>query len=131
VNVRYGEFNKVHCVLRDTEVDLYLNDELIQTVELPNYPSMCSVCTDSDEEVIIKIVNFSENEDDVQITLDCDVQSEFRVEYLTGEADAENTLADPEHVRDRQETRIGAGREFVFNAAPLSVNVLILKKNPR
>lgn len=131
VNVRYGEFNKVHYVLRDTEVDLYLNDELIQTVELPNYPSMCSVCTDSDEEVIIKIVNFSENKDDVQITLDCDVQSEYRVEYLIGEADAENTLEDPERVRDRQEIRIGAGREFVFNAAPLSVNVLILKKNSR
>ena len=128
LNMRYGEFNKVHYVLRDTEVDLYLNDELIQTVELPNYPSMCSVCTDSDEEVIIKIVNFSENEDDVQITLDCDVESEYRVEYLTGEADAENTLADPEHVRDRQETGVGAGREFVFSAAPLSVNVLILKK---
>ncbi len=107
---------------------MYLNDELIQTVELPNYPSMCSVCTDSDEEVILKIVNFSEKEDDVWITLDCDVEPEYRVEYLTGEADAENTLADPEHVRDRQETRIGAGRDFVFSAAPLSVNVLILKK---
>lgn len=130
VNVRYGEFNKVHYELKSTEVDLYLNDELIQTVELPNYPSMCSVCTDSDEEVIIKIVNFSGNEDDVQITLDCDVESEYKVEYLTGEADAENTLADPEHVRDRQEIRMGAGRVFVFNASPLSVNVLILKKNP-
>lgn len=130
VNVRYGEFNKVHYELRSTEVDLYLNDELIQTVELPNYPSMCSVCTDSDEEVFIKIVNFSEVEDHVQITLDCDVESEYKVEYLTGEADAENTLADPEHVRDRQEIRMGAGRVFVFNASPLSVNVLILKKNP-
>ena len=129
VNVRYGEFNKVRYVLRDTEVDLYLNGELIQTVELPNYPSMCSVCTDSDEEVIVKIVNFSENEDNVQITLDCDVESEYRVEYLTGEADAENTLVDPEYVRDRQENRMGAGREFVFHAAPLSVNVLILKKS--
>lgn len=130
VNVRYGEFNKVHYELRSTEVDLYLNDELIQTIELPNYPSMCSVCTDSDEEVFIKIVNFSEVEDHVQITLDCDVDSEYRLEYLTGEADAENTLADPEHVCDRQEIRMGAGRVFVFTAAPLSVNVLILKKNP-
>jgi alpha-N-arabinofuranosidase len=128
VNVRYGEFNKVHYILRDTEVDLYLNDELIQTVELPNYPSMCSVSTDSEEEVIIKIVNFSEKEDDVQISLDCDLESEYRVEYLTGKADAENTLDDPEHVCDKQEIRTGADREFVFYAAPLSVNVLILKK---
>ena len=131
VNVRYGAFNKVRYVLKDTEVDLYLNDELIQTVELPHYPSLCSVCTDSDDEVIIKIVNFSEKGDDVQIDLDCDVASEYRVEYLTGEADAENTLADPELVRDRLETRMGAGREFVFSAAPLSVNVLILRKMPR
>lgn len=131
VVLRYNEYNKVHYDLKETEVSLYLNDELIQVVELPHYQSMCSVVTDTEDEVIVKIVNFSEEKDAVEIHLDCDVASEYIASVLTGAADAENTLEDPEHVHDITMAMKGAGRDFVFNASGLSVNVLRLKKSSK
>ena len=52
---------------------------------------MCSVTTDTDDSVIIKIVNFSETDDPVCISIDCDVKSEYEVSQLTGKADFEKT----------------------------------------
>jgi len=127
VNMKYGSFNKVHYELEEQYVKLYLNDELIQTVELPYYPSMCSVATKSNEEVLVKIVNFAECETDVEIQLDVPVQSEYSVEYLTGQADAENTLEVPTNVCDRVANMSGAAEKFTFKANPLSVNVLHLR----
>ena len=117
--------------MKETEVSLYLNDELIHMVELPHYQSMCSVVTDTEDEVMVKIVNFSEEKDAVEIHLDCDVASEYIASVLTGAADAENTLEEPEHVQDITMAMKGAGRDFVFNASGLSVNVLRLKKSSK
>lgn len=128
VNVKYGEFNRVHYELSKTHVKLYLNDELIQTVELPNYPAMCSVVTDTSEEIIVKVVNFAETEDEVEITVDVPVKSDYIAEVLTGEADAENSLEEPEKVRDKVLNLTGADRSFVYKASALSVNVIRLKK---
>lgn len=128
VKINYGEFNKIHYELGQTHVDLYLNGELIQTVERPNYPVMCSVVTENDEEIIVKVVNFSEREDSVEISLDVPVKDEFIAEVLTGEAEAENTLEEPEHVTDVILNLSGAGQNFVYKSPALSVNVLRLKK---
>ena len=68
--------------LQKLPVSLYLNGKLIDTVELPHYQSMCSVTTDTDDSVIIKIVNFSETDDPVCISIDCDVKSEYEVSQL-------------------------------------------------
>lgn len=128
VKVNYNAFNKVHYELEETQVHLYLNGELIQTVELPYYQAMCSIVTDTDEEVLIKVVNFDEKEDVVQIQLDCDVESKYTVELLTGDAEAENTLEEPEKVHDICVEKEGASREFTYAAPALSVNVIKLRK---
>ncbi len=128
VNLKLNEYNHFHYELSETEVKLYLNDELIQTVELPNYQAACSVVTDTKDEVIVKYVNFSEKPDNVEITLDCDIQSDYTVSYLSGKADAENSLASPDNVQDKTKKLTGAGRSFIYTAEPLSVNVLSLKK---
>lgn len=128
VKIRYGEFNKIRYELGATHVKLYFNGELIQTVELPNYPSMCSVVTESSDEVIVKIVNFADKEDNISITLDIPVENKYIAEVLTGEADAENSLENPENVRDRISQREMCRDNFVYKAPALSVNVLRLKK---
>lgn len=128
VQLKMGEYNKIHYVLTRKQVSLYLNDELIEVVELPNYPSMCSVVTDTEEEVIVKVVNFAEAEDDVTISLDCNVCPEYRVELMTGNAEDENTLDEPEKVHDIVKEMTGASKEFIYTAPALSVNVIILKK---
>jgi len=87
VRLRDGEYNKLAYVIKQPYVELYLNDELIDTVELPGYPSMCSVVTDTEDEIIIKAVNFADVEDDIEITLDCDAADSYTVGLLTGKAD--------------------------------------------
>lgn len=128
VKMEYGCFNKVHYELEEKYVKLYLNGEHIQTVELPNYPAMCSVVTETEEEILVKVVNFSEHENQVEIQLDIPVQSDYTVEMLRGAADAENTLEHPTNVCDETIKLSGAGQKFVFKAEPLSVNVLHLRK---
>ena len=128
ISLRYGEYNEFHYELTKTAVSLYLNGKLIDTVELPHYQSMCSVTTDTDDSVIIKIVNFSETDDPVCISIDCDVKSEYEVSQLTGKADFENSLDNPDQVHDATTMLTGAGRCFTFTAPGLSVNVLKLKK---
>ena len=128
ISLRYGEYNEFHYELTKTAVSLYLNGTLIDTVELPHYQSMCSVTTDTDDSVIIKLVNFSETDDPVCISIDCDVKSEYEVSQLTGKADFENSLDNPDQVHDTTTMLTGAGRYFTFTAPGLSVNVLKLKK---
>lgn len=128
ISLRYGEYNEFHYELTKTAVSLYLNGKLIDTVELPHYQSMCSVTTDTDDSVIIKIVNFSETDDPVCISIDCDVKSEYEVSQLTGKADFENSLDNPDQVHDTTTMLTGASRCFTFTAPGLSVNVLKLKK---
>ena len=130
ISLRYGEYNEFHYELTKTAVSLYLNGKLIDTVELPHYQSMCSVTTDTDDSVIIKIVNFSETDDPVCISMDCDVKSEYEVSQLTGKADFENSLDNPDQVHDTTTMLTGAGRCFTFTAPGLSVNVCLLYTSP-
>ena len=67
-------------------------------------------------------------DDPVCISIDCDVKSEYEVSQLTGKADFENSLDNPDQVHDTTTMLTGAGRCFTFTAPGLSVNVLKLKK---
>ena len=84
--------------------------------------------TDDEEQVIIKIVNFSDEKEGVEITLDCDVEEEYTIGLLTGKATDENSLEAPEHVRDAELQASGASREFTYEAPGLSVSILRLRK---
>ena len=92
---------------------------------------MGCVATDTDEQVIIKIVNFGDREEPVEITLDCDVEPEYTAGLLTGNATDENSLDDPEHVHDILLQATGASRCFTYEAPALSVNILTLTKSRR
>ena len=105
-----------------------INGETIGTAELPYYPAMGTVATETDESVIIKIVNFDEREEPVDITLDCQVEKEYTVGLLTGCATEENSLEQPENVRDATLQAAGAAKAFTYTAPPLSVSVLTLRK---
>ena len=122
-----GEFHRLSCIYTASEAVFFADGNELVRVTLPNYPSMSSVVTASDDEIIVKIVNFSDDPDDVAIVLDADVESSFTVDRFYGKADAENTLDDPEHVSDERVTFTGASRDFVYQAPGMSVNALRLK----
>ncbi len=128
VNLKKGEFNHLKYSVSDHFLTLDINGEIIDRVELPYYPAMGSVVTDTDEEVIIKIVNFADEAEPVSIALDCDVKSAYTVNILAGNATDENSLETPDKVNDRILQAEGASRSFVYEAPALSVNALRLRK---
>ena len=128
VRLKANAFNHLKYTVSGHRVTLEVNGEAIDTVELPSYPALGTVATDTDDTVILKIVNFGHQNEPVEINLDCDVESEYIVGRLTGNATDENSLECPEHVHDVLLHASGAGRFFSYDAPALSVNVLTLTK---
>ena len=130
VRLRMNDFNHLKYTVSGHSVTLEVNGETVGTEELPSYPAMGTVATDTEDRVILKIVNFSDREDAVEITLDCGVEPDYTVGLLTGGAEDGNSLEDPEHVHDILLRHSGASRRFTYTAPALSVNILTLTKKP-
>ena len=95
---------------------------------MPSYPSSAASVTDTDSQVIVKLVNFCPNEDEVAIRLDCDVDSAYTRHLVTGDPQDRNSLDAPERIHDTSAQLTGAAREFVYRAPAWSINVLVLNK---
>ena len=128
VSLGMNAFNHLKYTVSGHSVTLEVNGTVVDTVELPVYPAMGTVATDTDDQVFIKIVNFSDDAEPVEITLDCDVKPDYTVGLLTGNATAENSIDAPENVRDVTVQASGASRSFTYQAPALSVNILKLTK---
>jgi len=128
IDLPEGEFVRVRAEYSPTEVRFFINGTEALSAELPSYQCLASVATDSDDEVIVKVVNFTEESQPVRILLDCDVEDAYTVEYVSGTAEDENSLEAPEAVSDVTETRTGASRDFVLDTPAMSINVAVLKK---
>ena len=129
VRLKENEFNHLKYTVSGHAVTLEVNGETVGTEELPSYPAVGTVATDTEDSVILKIVNFGDREEPVEITLDCDVEPDYTAGLLTGNATDENSLEDPEHVHDVLLRLSGASRSFTYTAPALSVNILTLAKN--
>ena len=97
-------------------------------MELPSYPAAGTVATDTDDSVIVKIVNFGNNEEPVALSLDCDVEPDYTVALLTGNATDENSMESPENIHDILLRASGASRSFTHTVPALSVSILTLRK---
>ena len=128
VSLKPNAYNHLKYTVSGHTVSLEVNGKTIDTAELPSYPAAGTVATDTEDSVIIKIVNFGDREDPVMITLDCDVAPDYTVALLTGNATDENSIEKPENVRDVLLQASGAARSFTYTAPALSVSVLTLRK---
>lgn len=128
VRLKVNEFNRLQYTVSGHTLTLEVNGEVVDAVELPHYPAMGTVATDSEDSVIVKVVNFGEKPEPVEISLDCDVEPDYTVGLLTGSATDENSLEAPENIHDVLVRASGAARAFVYEAPALSVNVLTLTK---
>ena len=128
VSLKKNEFNHLKYTVAGHFVTLEVNGEAVDTVELPSYPAMGTVATEDDKHVFVKIVNFADSAEPVEITLDCDVEENYTVGLLTGNATDENSIEKPENVHDVTLRASGASRAFVYEAPALSVNILTLTK---
>ena len=126
--MKINAFNHLKYTVSGHSVTLEINGEILDTAELPSYPAMATVATDDDEHVYVKIVNFDDRAEPVEISLDCSVEEDYTVGLLTGEATDENSIDNPENVHDVTIQFSGASRTFTYEAPPLSVNILKLTK---
>uniref|UniRef100_S0DDZ1 Glycoside hydrolase family 51 protein n=1 Tax=termite gut metagenome TaxID=433724 RepID=S0DDZ1_9ZZZZ len=129
LKVNLGDFNTYKVVMRTDGFDCYLNGALVQSAKLPSYPAISSVVTTDDRTVFVKIVNMTARENMVELFLDCDVESDYEVDILTGEGpDATNTFENPAAVSAVTKSLTGAGARFTYSALPYSLNILRLIK---
>ena len=128
VKLKMGEYNTLRYEADGEVLKVYLNGELVQQAHLPTRQKTAASATISESEVIVKIVNFSPDPEDVEITLDCPVEDGYTLAYLAGDGDAMNDENNPENVHDVVTACTGASEAFTFHAPANSANVLILKK---
>ena len=112
-------------------VKLYADGALIHEVRLPDFAAIKTVVTETETEILIKGVNMSAEKTPLQILLDCSVEECFREERIAGDPDAENDFEHPDRVGIRTAECRGAGRDFVYEAAPYSVFVLTLTRRTK
>ena len=128
ISISPGAYHRFGYETDQKQIRLFLDGELQKEIAVPSSPSFASVTCDTEDEVIIKAVNLSSETDTVQISLDCEVESEYTVTLLTGDKDAANSFEEPEKVHDVTLKKQGASMEFCYEAPRYSVSVLRLKK---
>lgn len=109
-------------------IRVYVEGKLIQTAKLPHRQKTASVVTETDDEVIVKTVNLSAEAEEMQISLDCEVEDRYRMDVLYGDPEAMNDIDHGTNVCDQSGWRNGAAREFVYCVGPYMASVITLKK---
>ncbi len=127
-DLEVGAFNHFRYEADGKKMQLYLNGKLLHETAVPAFRAITSVACDTDSEIIIKAVNISEEEQDIEITLDCEVEEQYEVSRISGDKTAENSFEKPMNIHDTNYRLNGAAREFVYKAPALSANVIRLKK---
>lgn len=122
------EFQKVSYRYENNSLTLFLNGKVLHDVKLPSFPLLSTVVTDTEKEVIIKMVNMSDTEELVEFTLDCEVLDEYRAFVMAGEKEGENSFENPQNICDGEYVKVGAAQRFTYIAPALSANVLVVQK---
>lgn len=129
ISVDLEKYNTYKVVTRSGGFDCYINGELIQSATLTSHPAVSSVSATDGDKIIVKIVNINGEIDNADIILDCEVQSDYSVQLLTGDGpDAMNTIDNPDAVKPVSMSMTGAAREFTYRVPAYSLNILTFKK---
>jgi alpha-L-arabinofuranosidase len=127
--LKVGDYNHFRYEADGRRMLLYLNGKLLHEAAVPAFRAVSSVACGTDSEIIIKAVNMSEEEQDIEIILDCEVEDEYEACRVSGEKNAENSFERPYNIYDEKYRLTGAAKEFVYKAPALSANVIRLKKS--
>lgn len=126
--LKIGEYNQFRYEADGKRMLLYLNGKLLHEAAVPAFQAVASVVCGTGSEIIIKAVNISEEEQDIEISLDCEVADRYEVLRISGPKTAENSFEQPCSIHDEAYTLTGAAKEFTYRAPALSVNVIRLQK---
>lgn len=128
ISLEKGVFHRFKMDSDGKNIYCFIDDEMIMQAELNHYDEIQTIALEEDDNIILKVVNISENDRPLEITLDCDVESDYRICTISANATDKNTMEEPEKVVDVWSEKQGAASTFTYDVKASSVNVIVLKK---
>jgi alpha-L-arabinofuranosidase len=132
--VEPGKWYDIRIELTGLKIKCFVDDKLIlQALQTPAQPMESLFATaskvDSTGEVILKVVNTSAADQQIEIDLQNagSISSEATVEVLQGDPEAQNTVDAPANISPKQESIDDAGIKFVHAFPANSISVIRLK----
>lgn len=127
-DILMDRFNRFGYSAHDSKVYLFINGRLLCEVKLPSFPSLFATAGSSGNELVVKLVNMSEKADRVNIMTECGIEDGYEAITVSGHRTDENSFKEPFKISEKSSMRCGASEDFIYEAPPLSVNILRLKK---
>ncbi|TAH70401.1 MAG: alpha-N-arabinofuranosidase [Anaerolineaceae bacterium] len=132
LKIETGRAYEIKIVVNDNLIECYLDDTKMISYTIPKAEAIYQVTgLDSQGNLIIKVVNVSNETKDLMITVsDLDIkEGNINVSLLTAENSSDiNTEHEPENVSIKQ-TTIKVDKDFVYSAPKYSVSVLHIPLN--
>jgi alpha-L-arabinofuranosidase len=129
LDLDYSITNNIKMVTKENKIQCYLNDKLVHTYTVIPYPAISSVATidDKTNEVIIKIINMSDKNEAVKITLDQKVENIAKGLILEASDIYDcNSFENKTNVSPREFNISNADSDFVYEAPKYSFSILRL-----
>ena len=113
----------------DGKIKCFVNGEFVQEAALDPYPVISTLASVDQEYLYLKVLNYSDDDETIEIILDCNVDSKY-MEILLHDKDekAKNSFEYPEKIIPVRRERTGAGSYFCYNSLKNSLSILKLRR---
>ncbi|MGN1235760.1 MAG: alpha-L-arabinofuranosidase C-terminal domain-containing protein, partial [Christensenellaceae bacterium] len=125
--IRLGEYNTFKVELKEDRFLCYINGTFVQECMLPFYRLVHASADTKGNEIYLKIVNLSDEAEEIDVSLDVNVKDGATGEILTGNPLDQNSLEDPDYVSVKP-IYVPVGRCFRYRAPAHSLTALKLEK---
>ncbi len=123
-----GRYHKFKMESDGENIFCYIDGEKVMEAELTHYDEIQTIALEDGDNVILKIVNIAEKENTLQINMDCEVDTKYRIGTISGEKSDKNTMDNPEKVVDVWREGEGASKCFEHTVPGNSITVLVFKQ---
>ncbi len=127
LDIDFSQYNEYKMVTAEKTIQCFVNGKLVHEAPIVSMPYLTASATvdDKAEEVILKLVNISEENLEIPLVFDCEISSTGVAKILTGNGKcAKNTMDAPEAVIPQETLLTNVSSHYHYNAPANSVNIL-------
>lgn len=128
LHIDYNHYNTYKIVANKEGYQCYINNRLMHCQSVKTHNSIYTSVSADEKMIYIKLVCTASEAQNVKITLDKPVTPDYEVWTVRGQPDDMNSFDAPNHVSRTISNHANASEEFIFTAAPYSVNVIRLRR---
>lgn len=126
-----NQWYSVKIACKDSRISCYVDDKLIQDVELLPIPSIVSAAAwdKKNQQIILKVVNTTQHEEKTELNIKgVSIHNTVEITQLAGKSDARNTFDKPDLiVPETKEFSFTLGSNKIYHFPPNSITVMKLK----